>query len=639
MPRRPAHRLPILACALPLSIAASGSADTITLVSSNPTINGRFGDCTALIGDINNDGYNDVLVGGPLETPSGTPTSSGRAIIFSGRTGSILRNYVSPTPTASGHFGQCAIGFPDLNGDGVDDYAIGAPREANAFGRLYVFSGATGAVMHTIVGTTPTTFTTVAMIPDCTGDGLPEVIGGIFGNASSLPAVIHEAKNGNVWKQLLDPAIQPVNLFGKSVAGVPDVTGDGLGDVLVGAELAEPNDGGAPTPTDAGRVYVYSGATGALYATLWSHDQTQEGHFGQSLAGLPDIDGDGRGEIVVGAPYESAANGWDGRVHIHSGATGAWIRTIVSSDPAPYSFTSGEFGMMVRGTPDLDGDGKWDVVVGAPEEVLLPVIAGKKGRAYSYSSVTGSLIRMFESPQTLSTRFGHALDASRDINGNASPDLVVGAPESGFGTVGPVGYACLFRLVPGDGCTSNAPPIRVSDGTHPFTTVGAALDFPLAPLCGADEQFLSSDVFFEYIASCDGSVTVTTCGSADFDTTIAIYEGCGYGRNGACDSTGLIACNADDPACPNGASTVVFSAHAGACFRIRIGGPGGGSGTFTVSCAATCSADLNGDGKINATDLAVLLGAWGSPGAGDLDGSGAVNAPDIAILLGAWGEC
>ena len=629
--RRP---IPVLAALAQCGLA---HADTLTLISTNPAIGGRFGDATALIGDINADGYNDVLVGGPLETPAGLPTGAGRAIVFSGRTGAVLRNQTSPNAANGGNFGQCAIGFPDLNGDGVADYAIGAPGEGG-FGRLHVYSGATGVELYSVLGNSPKTYMTVAMVPDCTGDGLPEFVGGVFGNASSLPTEVREAKNGVLWKSGVDPAPQPLNLFGKSVGGVPDVTGDGRGDILVAAERAEPNDAGAPTPTDAGRVYVYDGVTGALWATLFSHDQSDQGHFGQSVAGIPDIDGDGRGEIVVGAPYESSANGFDGRVHIHSGASGAWIRTVLSSDPAPYPFTSGEFGMVVRGTPDLDGDGKWDIVVGAPEEVIS---ASKKGRAYAYSSATGLLIRLFESPQTLSTRFGHALDASRDVNGDGSPDVVVGAPESGFGTIGPVGYACLYRLVPGDGCSAGAPPVPVGDGTHPFTTVGAAADFPAAPLCGGDAQILGADVFFQYVASCTGTVTVTTCGTANFDTTIAIYAGCGYGRgaNGPCDSGALIACNADDPACPNKTSTVTFPANAGDCFRIRIGGPGGGSGLFTVSCQSSCPADLNGDGKINAADLAILLGSWGSAGPGDLDGSGAVGAPDIAILLGAWGDC
>ena len=58
----------------------------------------------------------------------------------------------------------------------------------------------------------------------------------------------------------------------------------------------------------------------------------------------------------------------------------------------------------------------------------------------------------------------------------------------------------------------------------------------------------------------------------------------------------------------------------------------------TVQCDPSNPADLDGDGTVNGADLAILLGAWGTPGPGDLDGNGTVNGADLAILLGAWGD-
>jgi hypothetical protein len=57
---------------------------------------------------------------------------------------------------------------------------------------------------------------------------------------------------------------------------------------------------------------------------------------------------------------------------------------------------------------------------------------------------------------------------------------------------------------------------------------------------------------------------------------------------------------------------------------------------FILTVGEPIEGDLDGDGLVGATDLAILLGAWGLPGAADLDGSGAVGAEDLAILLGAW---
>lgn len=638
------HRLPIVRLAVPtvalacvVGPTALAAGDVLTLSSPNTTIGGRFGDAVSTIGDVNADGYNDVLVGAPIEAPAGL-SASGRAVIYSGRTGTLLRTHTSPTAVSNGKFGQSVIGFPDLNGDGVADYAIGAPGEANGFGRLHVYSGATGTQLYAVDGLTPLTFTSIALVPDCTGDGLPEMVAGIFGNLTSFPVEVREAKNGAVWKTLVDPSPQSLDLFGKSVGGVPDVTGDGKGDVIVAAERADPPGRGGSSITDAGRVYVFDGATGALWLTIDSPDQSTSGHFGQSVAGLPDIDGDGRGEIVIGAPYESAANGFDGRVHLHSGASGALIRTMVSADPAPWPFTSGEFGYAVRSCPDLDGDGKWDIVVGAPEEHLSTT---ETGRAYCYASATGALLGMYEAPGSTAKRFGHCLDASRDVNGDESPDLIVGSPDAVLGTQGPVGLAYLFRFVPGDGCSAGSPPIPIVDGTYPFTTVGGANDFPFAPLCGGDAGFFTADVFYEYVASCTGTLTVSTCGTADFNTTIAIYKGCTYagGDLEPCDSSNLVACNADGQGCPGGTSLLTIPTAAGTCYRIRIGGLGTGSGTFTVGCASACPADLNHDGIVGPADLALLLGAWNTSGPADLDANGTVGSSDLAILLGAWGPC
>jgi hypothetical protein len=61
----------------------------------------------------------------------------------------------------------------------------------------------------------------------------------------------------------------------------------------------------------------------------------------------------------------------------------------------------------------------------------------------------------------------------------------------------------------------------------------------------------------------------------------------------------------------------------------------------SVILVSNCPADLNGDGAVDASDLAIVLGAWGSTAepAADLDGNGAVDASDLAVVLGAWGAC
>jgi hypothetical protein len=622
------------------SLNQTAVADLVSLANPSPTSGGRFGDAVASIGDIDGDGYNDMLVGAPLESPVGMG-ASGRARIFSGKTLALIRTHTSPTPTSGGNFGHAVIAFPDLNADGVQEYGVGAPGEQGQLGRFHLFSGANGSPIYSVVGTGPRTFEALSLVPDCTGDGLPEFVAGVFGNFNPLPIEVREARNGALWRTLVDPAPQQLNQYGIAVAGIDDVTGDGLGDVIVGAPRAEPPGAGSPTPENAGRGYVFNGATGALHLTLLSNIQSIDGLFGSSFAGLGDLDGDGRAEIAVGAPFETASTGGDGRVHIHSGATGAWIRTILTADPAPFSLTSGEFGAALANAGDIDGDGFDDLAIGAPEEVPSP---GETGRVYLFSAKTGALIEYHDAPGATAKEFGLALDAGRDLNGDGLNDLVIGAPTTLNQAGVADGRAYALRRVPGDVCSASRPPLVVGEGEHRFTTVGAANDFPNAAVCGPAGA-LTSDVFFEFTANCTGRMTIATCGprgaTVDFDSTIVVYGGCTFDEDAPewCTATNPIACSLSSPGCPLGTSTLELDVTEGSCYRIRVGGMVQGSGTLRIDCQATCLGDLDIDGVVGQADLAILLGSWGTPGPGDLDGNDQVNQADLAILLGAWGDC
>ena len=122
--------------------------------------------------------------------------------------------------------------------------------------------------------------------------------------------------------------------------------------------------------------------------------------------------------------------------------------------------------------------------------------------------------------------------------------------------------------------------IAIGDGTHPFGTEDATTSLPaLPPSC--DEGFgvdLERDVWFRYTAACDGAVVATTCGSADFDTRLAVYAACG-------DAVPL-ACNDDWKGCSGFTSRLEFTAVQGSEYLIRVGGNAdAGLGALIVSCA------------------------------------------------------
>lgn len=368
---------PLRASALALmwfaALAASG-ARALELASPSGSAGGDCGYAVAGLADVNGDGRGDILVGAPGETPPGGPSAAGRAFVFDGVTGELLYSVAAPAPESFSDFGLAVASVPDATGDGRVDLAIGAAGAGgDAEGKVFLFSGADGSYLRTL--TTPA-------------------------------AVLFGA-------------------FGQAVAGVADADGDGRGDVAVGAPGEGANDNAF------GAAYLYSGATGALLRTFISGGPVILGEFGNAIGGVPDVNGDGRGDVVVGAFGEGPNDSAEGRAYIFSGATGARLRTLIS--PAPISF--GEFGSAAAGVPDLDSDGRGDVVIGAVSEGVEI-----EGRAYVYSGATGAFIRTLASPNGgFGGEFGISAAGARDLNGDGLGDIVIGASGETDG-----GHAYIF---------------------------------------------------------------------------------------------------------------------------------------------------------------------------------------------------
>jgi len=132
---------------------------------------------------------------------------------------------------------------------------------------------------------------------------------------------------------------------------------------------------------------------------------------------------------------------------------------------------------------------------------------------------------------------------------------------------------------PNDDCADRSP---LSDGVTPFDTNGATTDGvnPLDPSCekgfGLDLLF---DIWYEYVASCTGTVTISTCDTANYDTRLAAYIG------QDCPAEAFAGCNDDGDGCGGFTSIMTFPATAGQSYKIRVGGFGGtGTGDLTVSC-------------------------------------------------------
>lgn len=124
--------------------------------------------------------------------------------------------------------------------------------------------------------------------------------------------------------------------------------------------------------------------------------------------------------------------------------------------------------------------------------------------------------------------------------------------------------------------------IPIADGATAFSTVGATTDGPSHAGCMFDGQTYN-DIWFTYQATCTGELTVSTCGSAQYDTDLVVYNGCNCGALAA----NMAGCNDDGAGCSLFTSEVVLPAIAGNCYLIRVGGwqsGDSGTGTLNVTC-------------------------------------------------------
>lgn len=350
-----------------------------TFASPNEEVGGGFGFSVAGVPDLDGDGRGDLLVGAPFEDDGAN--STGRAYVLSGATGDLLHTIVSPAAEGAGFFGLSVAGLGATDRDA--HLAVGAPSEdggeVNA-GRVHVFSGTTGALLRTVVSPTPEQFgdfgDSISGVPDVDGDGRDDLLVGASEETRRNAGRAHlfSGSDGSLLHTLAPPIERFDGFFGIAVSGVPDVDGDGRGDLIVG-EVPIDFDSGLP---NTGTAYVFSGATGDLLHELVSPDPEDFGVFAEVLSGVPDVDGDGRGELLIGAPGE----GCGGRAYLFSGASGALLHELTS--PNGRCGFGGNFGSALAGVEDIDGDGRGELLVGAQAEDRGALDA--VGRAYLFSA-------------------------------------------------------------------------------------------------------------------------------------------------------------------------------------------------------------------------------------------------------------
>jgi len=289
----------------------------------------------------------------------------------------------------------------------------------------------------------------VVFVPDLTGDGLDEILVG-EGQTSGVTggAYLFNGSDGTLLLSLDSPGLN--HGFGFDVAVVGDLNGDSFSEIAVGSRCTVwPS---CPSPTGASIIDPVTGSQ------LYSFTGDGNSFFGDGVAGLGDVNQDGVGDFIIGSSDDNCAGTDTGRVFAYSGADGSLLYAVCGSGAWDRFGVAG-----ISSVGDVDGDGNSDWVAGALE-YGCPSPCDGPGYARLVSGSTGATIHTYTDSSGIS--LGVSPAPAGDLNGDKTTDYYVGdSTQSKLHAVsGATGSAIWIREIPGSNFGENNCRIEDLDG-------------------------------------------------------------------------------------------------------------------------------------------------------------------------------
>jgi hypothetical protein len=408
--------------------------------------NANLGTSILTAGDVNGDGFSDLVVGIPGFTNAFA--GAGRVVVHHGSATGVgpAPNWAVEGTQVGMRLGHSVSTAGDVNGDGYDDLIIGSQQSA-APGVAYVYHGSPSGLSSTPAWTGTGAHgndqfgSSVSTAGDVNDDGFDDVIIGVPRADANLAGKVHlyfgSAAGVSATPGWTRAGTQAQQDFGRAVASAGDVNADGYADIAIGA----PSTDG--TFVNEGAVYVHHGAPGGPNAAPnWSRLGGQTGaELGAAVSLAGDVNGDGYTDLVTGAPLMDVSGPDQGVVSIYYGSASGLLVNAVWSRTGP---TQSRLGAAVGTAGDVNGDGYADMIVGAPFN-SNPLTA--EGLALVYLGSFGGLgsIAYWQAEgESANSQFGGAVGTAGDVNGDGFSDIVVAAPRYNLGGGGE-GRAALWQ--------------------------------------------------------------------------------------------------------------------------------------------------------------------------------------------------